>query len=584
MESLDHDNFVEEEQELVHDESRSPSEPKTCLSKLIRILFGLNGFSLSLEQLALMYVVDTQVHLQLKYLPLYGAVAFLPYSFKSTYGYLSQGKARHKLFAMLLIGNSICLIWTSFISSNGIFLLFFLAFMRGITDSWAELLLGLTLIDQAKQYTVDNQNHFQNYNSLASHFQAQAATMRNLGSLLGTLLTALITYLILRGDRTFSIGTELGRGISNTLLISTAVFQMMGACASLLYKENFEAPTKSNTRFQPINQNDDEPSVADVEDSASWEDDPSFSPLAIDEEQEDDEDDIDQALSDTLSDLSGQARSTRHSSRLNWALMGLLQLLLVVLAFQKIILDEISPPALNLIFFSLLLGLIVTAFVTWKSNHWAKSHQVGLFLILRSAIPSEKMILSFFLYSLFKSTPLKYQIIYMICLLMNALASWSYERFWSRYSSGSPFVMVIAGTTVLASLVSLSNMLVVNSSSSQYIFLIAASAQAASYFFNEWAFLPHVVLATTSLSLSRDSNRHRNEENGSKFDAEYGSLVSCLDFGDQIGALLTGLIIAMLDINRLNNWHNLDKLILICSVARIVSLVLLKLLPKQTNQ
>ena len=653
----------EEQQDLVvvgrgfdtddDDDDDDDDDRASSLSKLLQILFGLNGLSLSLQSLPLMYVVNTQVEVPLSYLPTYGAVAFLPYSFKSIYGYLSSSSQtgrgrrrgvipRYQLFAMLLIGNSIFLIWTTLIPPGGVFLVFLLAFLRGITDSWAEFCLGLTLIDQARRHchNDDDYNHdhgrrinernnnnsnnnFQRkYAVVASRFQAQAATMRNSGSLLGTFITCLIflgrqMVLLLDQDET----QQLSRGMTNTLLLSTACLQLIGSCGSILYRENFEATTtsrrtfKSNNitmthtssssssstgSFRSLSQNEETSNGLD-EESVLWKEDKSFPPYSSEKEQEEEEEgegeeehDIDNILN------HDETKNHRQDQSLfNWLLVAILQLLLISLTLKGIIVELTSYLAWKFIIISLLLSILITAFATGIHNAWGESHQVGLFLILRSSVPSDSMVLGSFLYSLFQSTPLQLQLLSMISMLMTTLASWSYGKLFSRYSNGRPFLMVLAGTTILAALVSLCNMIVVSSSSSRYIFIIAIFVQAITTFVKEWSFLPEIVLATTSLSVTTtsdegqqprdalllrndgDDNDDDNKENTSKVDIEYGALVSCIDFGDQVGSLLTSPIVALLGISRENDWNNLNHLILLCSMASIVSLGLLKLLPKQ---
>ena len=60
---------------------------------------------------------------------------------------------------------------------------------------------------------------------------------------------------------------------------------------------------------------------------------------------------------------------------------------------------------------------------------------------------------------------------------------------------------------------------------------------------------------------------------------EYGTLISCIDFGDQLGSLTVAPLVAFLNISRENGFLNLDHLILICALTNmVVSLGLLPLL------
>lgn len=59
---------------------------------------------------------------------------------------------------------------------------------------------------------------------------------------------------------------------------------------------------------------------------------------------------------------------------------------------------------------------------------------------------------------------------------------------------------------------------------------------------------------------------------------QYGLLIACIDFGDQVSEFLSIPIIEILDIRRDNNWHNLEWLVVVCSILSITSLVFLRLL------
>jgi hypothetical protein len=58
----------------------------------------------------------------------------------------------------------------------------------------------------------------------------------------------------------------------------------------------------------------------------------------------------------------------------------------------------------------------------------------------------------------------------------------------------------------------------------------------------------------------------------------YGFMISCIDLGDQIGDWITGPIVKGLHIQRENNWDNLNLFIIISFIAGIFSLVFLRLL------
>ena len=108
----------------------------------LRILFALNGFSLAFPTTALMYVVNTRVEMSLALLPTYGAIAFLPNSLRPLYACLSRTPFRDYHLAFLLTTSAISIALTALIPENGIVLCFILAFVRGVTSSWPEFLLG----------------------------------------------------------------------------------------------------------------------------------------------------------------------------------------------------------------------------------------------------------------------------------------------------------------------------------------------------------------------------------------------------------------------------------------------------------
>jgi hypothetical protein len=553
---------------------------------LLQILFGLNGFSLSLSSLSLMYIVNTRVGIPLHYLPTYGAIAFLPYSLKPLYGYLSQGIPRHRLFVALLSTSSLSVLSTTLIPPGGVFLAFVSSFFRGVTDSWAELCLGLTLIDHAR--TQQQQHNYQDYDTLASRFQSQAATARNFGALLASLITCLlfVERQLMSPDQ-----TQLTGAVANALLITTGGFQLIGALVAYLYRNVFRQKP-SSTAFSIVQREEDD---ATVDEESALRDDEDSHPSYSSQDDQNDTDSLDTASSfDT-------PEQRPYRSRANWILVVLLQLVIILIAMQRPITERTSHIVWKAFVVSLLLAIVVMALAMYFNNWWQKSHRVGLFLVLRHAIPSDAMLMASFFYTVFESRPLLLQVLSLVGMVMTTLSSWSYGKLWSRFSSGHRFLAIIAGTTLLAALASLSNLAVANHTSSHFVFWIALAAKVVSTFFGEWAFLPDVVLATKSVSLggrreerrvvvevlpsqeaaSTTANEDNNEETTKKIAIEYGTLISCLDFGDQLGAFLAGPIVALLGISRENDFLHLNRFILLSSLASVLSLGLLPLLGKK---
>eukprot|EP00797_Seminavis_robusta_P028411 Sro551_g164830.2 (179) ;mRNA; f:19048-19584 len=125
-------------------------------------------------------------------------------------------------------------------------------------------------------------------------------------------------------------------------------------------------------------------------------------------------------------------------------------------------------------------------------------------------------------------------------------------------------------------------------------------------FLMEASFLPSFVLATVTVSETKatwdnaddtsehqplpdydDAGQHQTNSNeqednptsrttpaikaSTSTNLMYGSLVSCIEFGDQIGAILATPLVTALNITRENNWHNLDVMIELCSGIGVLS-------------
>jgi hypothetical protein len=602
----------------------------SSLSRTLRLLFGLNGFSLSFQTLAMMYIINTRVGIPLPYLPTYGAIAFLPFSLKPLYAYLSADFPRHRLLTGLLTCNGLSIIFTALIPKGGILICFIVAFLRGIFDSWAELCLGLTLIDQAQRphRALSEQQQQEPFDKLASRFQSQAATSRNLGSLMAAFLTCLM--LIYR--QVFSPSeTQLSGEVADALLVTTGVLNILGALVVFKCRDGSDYSSPLRLDIQDSG-SDEEKTLCENQSH------PSYSSLE-DSDDSDDDHDGDKVCSDSVfimdESLSTSAMATPPNPiqfRGNFVLVVLLQLCVVVFAMKGPIASWTSYFAWNVLIISLILTLVLTAagMYLFLRNGWQMSHKVGLFLILRHATPSVSMLLGSFMYSLFQSRPLYLQVLSLVSMGMTTLASWTYGQVLSHYSSGRPMQAVIIGTTIIAGLLSLSNILLVNQArnSGNYLFPMALLIRMATTFAEEWSFLPDVVLATTSLSVEKqslrqqqpsdsdssrldqdndrvvvvghamsssesiqhnaaDTNPHTGTQHApSSHDAttakkvamEYGTLISCLDFGDQLGALLAGPLVALLGISRENNWEHLNAMILICSLCGMASLSFLGLI------
>ncbi len=548
--------------------------PALSLPWTLRLFFALNGFTLSLEGLGLMYIINSRVEMPIPYLPTYGAIAFLPYSLKPLYGYLSQGRiSRYQLFIGLLFGNGVSVFSTCFIPRGGVFLACLVAFVRGVTDSWAELCLGITLIDHVRVYS--NIPGY-SYEGLASKFQAQAATARNLGSF----FAFTITFIIFTGRQSLSSShTELSAFDANAILISAGGLQVLGAAFAYWCRREFQAP--SSDGFVLIQHHEVMQEEQPDEASALREDETNTrTPYSSTEEDS------------WNSEPTFCPRAESWNSRINGILVVLLQSTILILAMQGPITEISSHLLWKVLVVSFLLATLLVGIATYFNQWCYTSHKVGVYLILKHALPSDSMVLGSFFYFLFQSSPAELQILSLLGSGVTTFSSWSYGRLLSKYNTGSKFLTLIAGTTVLAAIASLGNIVIFRHSQSDHLIWIVVVVKTISTFFEEWEFLPDVVLATTSLNAKDEtilgpasvlptSQTSSLTNVKARNDAvEYGTLISCIDFGDEIGSLVTGPLVALLGISRENNFERLDHLISVCFLFNIMSVGLLLLLRK----
>ena len=646
------------------------------LPRMLQSLFGLNGLSLSLLTLPIMYILNTRVEVPLPYMPAYGAIAFLPYSLKPMYAFLcgiwvtrfsfdgrhyrsnansndavtmdnyqnNNNKQNHQylsLFRWLLATNSIFTLLLVCIPKGGVLAMFVVAFLRGISDSWAEFCLNLTLIDHARANTALQ------YEPTVSSLQAQAATSGNLGAWLGSLLICIV-LLWRRLATSHNDGDEqpqLTWALANGLVMFTALLQLIGVAAVYFWERKYSSNNISSGGLYeeipvqaPIPVDNGSGGVYNI---------PTESDLLRDEESSHPSYSSLEDLSDEEASLStegsGLIRSSNTSDNnrsispkriANWVIVILLQCVLVVLALKGPIIEVTSHFVWVALVWTFLAGIFIASITlccklgNTQSNNASNdltTFRVGLFLVLKNAIPSETAILASFFYSLFGiNQPLLMQFLSFWGMGVSSLSSWSYTRLFStKFGSGRPLVTLMAGTTALASLASLLHIGVFRiyqedgesdadgddtTLPSRKLLLMAILSKFVTTFFDEWAFLPELVLATTSVKVPTTSepvntseagimtaspivsntpshhdsgqNTSSGEENDQQRIAmEYGTLVSCLDFGDQLGSLLAVPLVAVWQISRENGFLHLDRLIVFCSVANVaVTIGLLPLL------
>lgn len=227
----------------------------------------------------------------------------------------------------------------------------------------------------------------------------------------------------------------------------------------------------------------------------------------------------------------------------------------------------------------------------------------------------------------------------VIDMLVVTGASWCFGSFISGFcSDGKKIRLVIAVTTILAAVASTCHLWFLhvsqmadnsnsNHHSSWILFGIASITGAVTTWTGEWSFLPSVVLATVSLDNQEKNNTndvsltleteamgeeeqyqseyqsflmeeedddddHHHDRNAAQDcqhtaaadrqkkqqGVQYGSYISCIDFGDQLGALAVGALVSTMGITRENDWDHMDHFICLCALLSASSLVFLILL------
>ncbi len=293
----------------------------SILPRPLQILFFLNGAEEALPVIALSSLVNDRIAVPVSLLPAYYAISFLPYSLKPLYAIMttcitSKNKSKlgvespsqsllssssssssssswctfsnHVILVILLLLASILLVIKACLKEGQVFMLFVSSFGVSFCVSWAELLVGLGLIDAAKQAAFldqmnmqielelelemededyelrlgqdseqqeenDSENvcdeHESENEKIGNHihfpsmiqkrrevylsvYQSQAATYRNSGSL----LAALITFFILfqSSSSSSSSSSEISDEMVTSILFGTAFIPAIAAVVASL--------------------------------------------------------------------------------------------------------------------------------------------------------------------------------------------------------------------------------------------------------------------------------------------------------------------------------------------------------------
>jgi phage-related holin len=544
------------------------SSTPPSLSVALELLFAMNGITLALPATALLYIVNTRVELPLSLIPTYAAIAFLPFSLKPIYAYLSSFSGRrHTLLSSLLVASAISTAATALIPHRSITCCILLAFVRGITNAWPEFLLGLTLVDHAQAQQQQRQRT--SYAEASALFQSQAATARNLGSLVAHALA----FCIFLGRYYFfnqAVLVVLDDTTVTVLLVASGALNLVGAAVAWNSRVGMSQAILPD-QATSYTSNRQIPRI------------PSYESCSETENVDCESLSVDVPVPVPADSAGGNVR-----------LVILLQMTIILMLLRDPIADASSALSWDTFMAVCLVAFSVAGFGAFTSIKWGRSHQAGLFLILRHALPSASYLMDSYLYSLFASTPSFLQLLSLVDMVTTTLASWSYGRLFSRFSSGGDIKAVIAGTTLLASVVSLADIMFVNVVPHLDTWTtrvaVALTVRSLVTWTGEWNFLPDVVLATVSavgddsaqssfpLALTARSNT-LSTATDQHVGVRYGTLISCIDFGDQLGALMAGPLVMALGISRENDWVHLDVLIQISSLMSLLSIGLVGILP-----
>ena len=530
-----------------------------CLSTPLRLLYALNGLSLSLPSTALMYIVNTRAAIPIALLSVYGSIAFLPCSLKPIYAHFTPTNRRPQCLVGLLALGGIAMAMTVLVPPKGVLICITLAFARGVTGAWAEFLLDMVLIEQSASSTFTSSNL--QFSTTAAFFQSQAATCRGAGS-----IAANIVALLLFSQH----GTTITVTVVTILLLATGILLQLGAVLAWIYQVGATTTTHTATETSSIN---------------------------------------------TRS--SPTPTPTNHAT-LDATFIITIQLLILLFAFQGPLQQSTASTWGWHIVVLLGITILILHIIT---TTWTRSRRVAAFLIVRHAMPGATYVMSSFVYGIFQSSPFIYQLLGFIANIMTTLSSWSYGKLLAQFSEGIHLLKLIAGTTVIAALFSLLDLIVVQQQhepSQWHAFAVITLVHLVTNVAGQWQFLPSVVLATTSITFPNDENLEcelvPNDDNDddNNMDAkhdisnsshssnisyqqspqrqrsccpdhtttamQYGTLISCIDFGDQIGSWLTVPLVTMLGMTRENDWENIHLLIYITAALSLIPLVFLPIL------
>jgi hypothetical protein len=684
----------------------------------LRFLFVCNGITLALPSTALLYVVNTRVAVPLSLLPAYGSIAFLPFALKPLYAVLNQiiiitttatattepmrrrqdplccnrsVVSRDALLGGLLLAHSATLVATYY-GARSVETCFVWAFLRGLTSAWAEFLLGIAIVSRVDVDLRRNNETAPNDLGgpvtaasagaadsscrttsafLTSRYQADAASARNVGSLLSFGVSAAYFFGGWWGDKGSS-RRAIDESSARTLLFAAGWVNVAAASVALLVGTTTGGSLAENRvvrccpatlRFwSNIRDHSSHRHMGGGSGSCSYR---ALGDVELDREEPrilstfssprtatlepDQVPSVDLPIEEN--DTAWRAVSADDGSVAihGIVLVSSLQLSLVLLALQQPIAGSTSPAAWWCLWTPCLTALILSGIYAVNRamlgpstspssspnrstgrRDKAVTYRVGLFLILKHAVPNCTYLMESYLYTSLQEHPGVLQILSIYDSAMTTLAAWLYGRYGTtacvhhaRSPSNQyphPVYLIILLTTTAASLLSLSNLSLLYCLTPATVhsvivpqLVVILIVRSVTTLADEWKFLPDVILATLAsmddplllqgpvgvetaaravppvqssnhegdigVVLSRSADTPPLSR-----DLRYGSLISCIDFGEQLAALLTFPLISILHVTRdeaggRGSWNHLDRLIVVTAMLSLFSIALLPILP-----
>lgn len=684
------DNTGNESGEEVHVVASSSSSSSMLSRPLWWLYFIHGGFTPALPTMALLYLMNTYIQMPLSLLPTYGALAFLPYSLKPLYATLSvlpwnndnncfccrflhrqrqqssssslqngqrrylgneeDGSTSQFLLTILLVSSSSLFFATAFIPQHhGSCWFLVLGFCRGVCMAWPEFLLELFLLDHCCRCCGCGSNDEEEYKIAAARLQAQAATARNIGSILAFLVGWIILLVMGRfqdptnpssGTTTSSSSSSLNRQTAMCLLFLTSLSSLVAALISCFYHVGIHPTlvTTTTTTTTTISTDVAVGCISEQRDddlvgtSTNLETDFLLSgnmgyqqvfPLNV-SPQEQGQNNCSglspQQQEDNLSS-SNPLSSSSSFGRQSVLIILLLQVVVILFTLRQSIFQPLGDQAKLWVSYLILVSFLLFAFGWFyyyfcckrssdsddssssSSFAWNTRNRVGIFLILRNMVPDVGFLLESFRYSVFAQNPTWLQFLSLLEMAVIALASWTFGRWFSPYLSDTDRVKrVLIAMTILASLTSLSQLWFVhlyrNAEAGSYSWMqqvsIAVLTGSLTTWMGEWNFLPDVILATsvavkpTEQVITRQGNNYNNNKDEEKMQQQlqqrqnrslqYGTLITCIDFGDQLGAVVTGTLVSALGVTRENDWDHLEYCIRLFALLGIISTIFVMLL------